>query len=118
MKFKFDFTYSGLSSDFRRAHSLLAFQISVDGVIQEHVVLIEVVLGFDLVELRLSSESVFGFLYTVEKIKNCNCLLMKCPYFFVLNVFFELVDRTRRLLAHVLLLGQISQEDFLLSGSV
>ena len=66
IKFEFAVTYSRLSSDFRCAHSLLAFQISVDGVIKEHVVFIEIILGLDLVELRLSSESVFGFLYTVK----------------------------------------------------
>jgi len=91
--------HSGFSTDFRGADSLLAFQISVNCVVQEHVVLIEVVFGLDLVELRLSSEAIFGFIS-------------------VLNVLFELVHGARRLLAHVLLLGQVAEEDFLLSYSV
>jgi hypothetical protein len=109
LKFKFAVTYSGLGSDFRSAHSLLAFQISVDGVIKEHIVFIEVVLGFDFIELRLSSKTVFGFLYTVNEIKNCNCLLIIAKtYIFVLNVLFKLVHGSRGFLSHVLLLGQIS----------
>jgi len=91
--------HSGLSSDFGSADSLLALQVSVDGVIQEHVVLVEVVLGLNLVELRLSSEAVLGVTS-------------------VLNVLFKLVHGARRFLAHVLLLGQVTEEDLLLPLSV
>jgi len=67
-------------------NSSFTLQIGVDGVIEEHVVIIEVVLGLDFIELRLSSEAILGVVS-------------------VFNVLLKLVDGTRRLLAHVLLLG-------------
>jgi hypothetical protein len=57
-----EISYPGFSADFRGGDALLSLEVGVDGVIEEHVVLVVVVFGLDSAHLCLVSEGKEWFL--------------------------------------------------------